>query len=265
MRSIRGGCLIALGLGLFPLVAQALPEATVRASADRLCALYTEAATKHPGDIAEQEAWIGQRLGEVLRMNPAVRAKDWHPDLLARFAEVAKGPPLSRASELGRYVGEQSGSAWSCPAMAAYDKAMAAALDKKRGRWVLKEREKAWVASSLSCRGADKPSGRGSNDAIEQTVEPAIKAKQAEIQACHERWLPPASMGEQGLDLGGSLEVTVIFAPTGRPREARVETSTLKSVEVESCVLSELCRLELPSFAGEPVELAVPFVFAPKR
>lgn len=238
----------------------AAPEATIRASADRLCELYTKAASKDPRDVAAQEAAIGKELSEALRLPPATRAERWHPDFLRRFSEISQEPPSARSASVARYVTAETKSEWSCPAMVAYDRAMAAVLDKKRARWKLAERAKLWSASELRCPNTDPRSGAGTLEAAAVTA--VVAAHAAAIRACHERWLPSGAILEKGLDLGGQVEVLVVLEPSGHVSSARVERSTLKSVEVESCVLTEICSFELSAFAGEAAELILPFSFA---
>lgn len=256
MRCLRFALLACLGAS----PSWAAPEATVRQSADRLCELYVKAAGKDPRDVAAQEAAIGKELSEALRLPPAARALRWHPDFLRRFSEISREAPSARTASLVRYVTAETKAEWSCPAMVAYDQAMAAVLDKKRTRFKLAERAKFWSASELRCPSGDQNSGAGTLEA--SAVTAVVAAHAAAIRACHERWLPSGAILEKGLDLGGQVEVLVMLEPSGRVSSARVEQSTLKSMEVESCVLTEVCSFELPPFAGEPVELIVPFSFA---
>lgn len=93
-------------------------------------------------------------------------------------------------------------------------------------------------ASTHAAIGAVTVDGKPAPDALAQ----AIKVRVSDVQACYDKAGKP--------ELAGTLEISFAVLPTGALANASVESTTLKNMAIESCVIGVLQGIKVAKPLG---------------
>lgn len=101
--------------------------------------------------------------------------------------------------------------------------------------------------------GAVTVDGKPAPDALAH----AIRVRSSEVQACYTK-----TLGKQA-DVRGAMKLTFTVVPTGAITTAAVETTSVKNMELESCVVGVLQKIKLAKPLGTAnIAAAVTITFA---
>jgi outer membrane biosynthesis protein TonB len=110
---------------------------------------------------------------------------------------------------------------------------------------------------SIRSGGPEEAVVMGSIDA--DAIEAAMLAHRDEFRLCYEK-----EINAERPNLAGRVGTTFLIGSTGRVNEAGIESTSLKNVNVERCVLTVIKRIDFPvPRGGGVVQVAYPFKFAP--
>ena len=88
-----------------------------------------------------------------------------------------------------------------------------------------------------------------------ERLKRTIAEHREQITPCYE-----SALGEKP-DLEGIVRVRFLIQPDGKVSEAKVESHTLDSPELETCLLEKVKDFTFPRWRGQPISILYPFIF----